>query len=169
MIAATKEGTAVSNEQREQQSDPVKAFRLWLEQATEKELAEAEPKLEEKVLTCHRNGREWRLAMGEHLYKHREVVKKRGSRDWTKWVTDTLLMPRTTAYDLIRGWTEEYGYGLDAHNEPDQPNPKADAIKAAIMNAREKRNGRKRAPSPPRARLPRSRALAGSFRNTRTV
>ena len=129
--------------------DPVKAFTLWLEQATPKDLEEAEPKLEEMVLGCHRNGRAWRLAMGEHLYKHREVVKKRGSRDWTEWVTDTLEMARQSAYDLMRRWTEEYGYGLEDHNEPDQPNPKAEAIKETIEKAREKRKGRGRSTSTP--------------------
>jgi hypothetical protein len=39
--------------------------------------------VEEDVLNCHRTGRNWRLAMGERIFKHREVVKKRGTRNWT--------------------------------------------------------------------------------------
>jgi hypothetical protein len=130
-------------------SDPVTEFELWLEQATAKELEEAEPKLEENVLGCHRNGNEWRLAMGGHLYRHHEVVRKRGTRDWTKWVTDTLDMGRTTAYDLMRAWTQEYGHCIDEHDEPDQANPKAEEIKVAIVKARERRKGRRRAPAAP--------------------
>jgi hypothetical protein len=150
-----------SQEQRQptpEQPDPVAEFKVWLEQATEKELEEAEPKLEAMVLSCHRSGRDWRLAMGGHLYRHRAIVKKRGSRDWTKWVTDTLDMGRTTGYDLMRAWTQEYGHCIDEHDEPDQPNAKAEEIKGEIVKAKEKRKGRRRAPAAPdfsdRARVP---------------
>ncbi len=140
------------------QSDPVTEFKLWLANATEQDLEEAEHKCEEAVLGCYRNGSEWRLAMGGHLYRHREVVKKRGTRDWTKWVTDTLDMGRTTAYDLMRAWTQEYGHCIDEHDEPDQPNPKADEIKDAVVKARGDRKGRQRAPAAPeldgRVRVP---------------
>ena len=39
--------------------------------AGSQELEEAEPILEEDVLYCHRTGRNWRLAMGERIFKHR--------------------------------------------------------------------------------------------------
>jgi hypothetical protein len=130
-------------------SDPVTEFEQWLERATPQELEEAEPKLEEKVISCHGSGRDWRISMGEHLYKHREVVKKRKSRDWTKWVTETLDMGRTTAYDMIRDWTQEYGHCIEMHDEPDQPNPRAEEIKDAIVQAKENRKGRRRAPAAP--------------------
>jgi hypothetical protein len=131
------------------ESDPVTEFKQWLANATEQDLEEAEHKCEQAVLGCYRNGSEWRLAMGGHLYRHREVVRKRGTRDWTKWVTDTLDMGRTTAYDLMRAYTQEYGHTVDEHNEADQPNPKAVEIKDAVVKAREERKGRHRAPAAP--------------------
>ncbi len=132
-----------------EQSDSITQFKQWLANATEQDLEEAEHKCEEAVLGCYRNGSEWRLAMGGHLYRHRSVVRKRGTRDWTKWVTDTLDMGRTTAYDLMRAYTQEYGHCIDEHNEADQPNPKAVEIKDAVVKAREKRKGRHHAPAAP--------------------
>jgi hypothetical protein len=44
---------------------------------------------------------------------------------------------------------EEHGHGVEDHNEPDRPNPKADEINTAIANARDKRKGRDRAPAGP--------------------
>lgn len=129
--------------------DPVTEFKLWLANATKPELEEAEHRCEENVLGCYRNGSEWRLAMGQHLYEHRELVKKRGSRDWTRWVTDTLDLGRTTAYDLMRAYVQEYGHTIAEHDEPDQPNAKADEIKESVVKAKEKRKGRLRAPAAP--------------------
>jgi hypothetical protein len=130
------------------ESDPIKSFHSWLGNATERELEEAERSSEERVLGCNRSASEWRLAMGQYLYEHRELVKKRGSRDWTKWVTDTLNMGRTTAYDLMREYVQHYGHTIAEHDETDQPNAKADEIKNAVVEAKEKRKGRTRAAVP---------------------
>ena len=124
--------------------DPVLQFDSWLDRATQDEIQEAETKYEIDLVAYHKGrGREYILGSGERLYKHRAVIKRLGTRDWTDWVTKTLGMARQTAYDHIRDWLGEYGHALklDVHNEADRPNPKAEEIMAAIKAAREARKG----------------------------
>jgi hypothetical protein len=65
-----------ANPESPAESNPVTKFKLWLEQASAKDLEEAEPEFEKKALSCYRTGHSWRLEIGECFYKHREVVKK---------------------------------------------------------------------------------------------
>ena len=51
------------------------------------------------------------------LYRYREIVKKQGSRDWTKWVVETAGLPRSTAYDWIDEWEKSIGLVPDGHDE----------------------------------------------------
>jgi len=132
--------------------DPVLQFDSWLDQATPDEIQEAETKYEIDLVAYHKGrGREYILGSGERLYKHRAVIKRLGTRDWTDWVTKTLGMPRQTAYDHIRAWLGEYGHALklDVHNEADRPNPKAEEIMAAIKAALQARKGLRRSTTAP--------------------
>ncbi len=64
--------------------DPVLQFDSWLDQATQDEIQEAETKYEIDLVTYHKGrGREYILGSGERLYKHRAVIKRLGTRDWT--------------------------------------------------------------------------------------
>jgi hypothetical protein len=79
---------------------------------------------------------------------HREVVKKRGTRDYVAWL-DSNQWPRTTVYEQIADWlaSQEY-YTLPVETLPDEVNPREQAIKQAIEEARNARLGRGRAPKP---------------------
>jgi hypothetical protein len=92
--------------------------------------------------------REARLDAGRWHWMHREVVKKRGTRDYVAWL-DSNQWPRTTVYEQIADWlaSQEY-YTLPVETLPDEVNPREQAIKQAIEEARNARLGRGRAPKP---------------------
>ncbi len=123
-------------------NDPVAAFDSWLAGATEQEVAAAEPIKWADLEEYERGtGHEYVVESGRRLYEYREIVKKRGTRDFTKDVTS--LMKRQTAYYRIEAYLKAHGHELlpTEHNEPDRPNPRAHLVQEAIEHARRDRAG----------------------------
>ena len=122
-------------------------FNAWLETATPDALDRAERALDagvRRVITRHW---ETRLESGRWHWMRREVIRKRGTRDYVDdlkangWAV-------TTVYDQIRDWLDSQNYVLPIETMPDEVNPNEARIKAAIAEARKAREGRKRAPKP---------------------
>src|ERR1700676_3227548 len=123
-------------------------FDAWLHTATPDGLERAERALEAGVRRVGGRYREARLDAGRWHWMHREVVKKRGTRDYVAWL-DSNQWPRTTVYEQIADWlaSQEY-YTLPVEVLPDEVNPREQEIKQAIEEARNARLGRGRAPKP---------------------
>jgi hypothetical protein len=123
-------------------------FNAWLQTATPDGLERAERALEAGVRRVGGRYREARLDAGRWHWMHREVFKKRGTRDYVAWL-DSNQWPRTTVYEQIADWlaSQEY-YTLPVETLPDEVNPREQASKQAIEEARNARLGRGRAPKP---------------------
>jgi hypothetical protein len=122
-------------------------FNAWLQTATPDALERAERALEAGVRRVEGRYCEARLEAGRWHWMAREVIKKRGTRDYC----DTLIEAGwavTTVYDQIRDWLDSQNYTLPVETLPDKVNPREEAIKLAIEEARKVREGRKRAPKP---------------------
>src|SRR6266481_289541 len=103
---------------------PLGPFTAWLAKATPKQLADGEAELKELLPVHYQRAEKWRsvaeksrLEVGCILYRYREIVKRQGSRDWTKWVVETVGLPRSTAYDWIDDWEKSAGLVPDGHDE----------------------------------------------------
>jgi hypothetical protein len=123
-------------------------FCAWLQTATPDGLERAERALEAGVRRVGGRYREARLEAGRWHWMHREVFKKRGTRDYVAWL-DGNKWPRTTVYEQIGAWLDsQEHYTLPVEALPDEVNPREEAIKQAIEAARNARLGRRRAPRP---------------------
>jgi hypothetical protein len=125
----------------------INKFNAWLKGASPDALARAERALDtgvRRVITRHW---ETRLESGRWHWMRREVIRKRGTRDYVEdlkangWAV-------TTVYEQIRDWLDSQNYLLPIESVPDEVNPREQAIKAAIAEARKAREGRNRAPKP---------------------
>jgi hypothetical protein len=125
----------------------INKFNAWLKGASPDALARAERALDtgvRRVITRHW---ETRLESGRWHWMRREVIRKRGTRDYVEdlkangWAV-------TTVYEQIRDWLDSQNYLLPIESVPDEVNPREQAIKAAIAEARKAREGRSRAPKP---------------------
>jgi hypothetical protein len=121
-------------------------FNAWLETATPDALEWAERALEAGVRRVGRRYRAARLEAGRWHWMMREVIKKRGTRDYCAWLDANFA--RTTVYEQIRDWLDSQHYMLPIETLPDKVNPREEAIKQAIEAARKAREGRKQAPKP---------------------
>jgi hypothetical protein len=95
----------------------------------------------EQCRECYVRGAEWRVAMGEKLFKLRAAIKAAGTRDFTETIEQRLGMKRQTAYDYIWEYEVAGGQMEQAVTGTDQPNPLADAIVGTIAAELEKREG----------------------------
>jgi hypothetical protein len=93
----------------------------------------------EQCRECYVRGAEWRVAMGEKLFKLRAAIKAAGTRDFTETIEQRLGMKRQTAYDYIWEYEVASGQTEQAVTGTDQPNPRAEAIVNTIAEEREKR------------------------------
>jgi len=111
----------------------VEQLKRTIDQATEVELEEMAAEYELDVRTFIgpvQRAREVRLRLGEALFRHSLVVKKLGSRDWTRWVENTLRMPRQTAYDYITEWKKANGIAVESYEESARPSPEVGVVAA---------------------------------------
>jgi hypothetical protein len=123
-------------------------FNAWLQTATSDGLERAERALEAGVRRVGGRCREARLDAGRWHWMHREVIKKRGTRDYVAWLTAN-QWPPATVYDQIRDWlASQEHYTVPVEALQDEVNPLEEAIKQAIEEARNARRGRGRAPKP---------------------
>jgi len=123
-------------------------FNAWLQTATPDALERAERALEAGVRRVGGRYREARLEAGRWHWMAREVIRKRGTRDYCGWL-DSNQWPRTTVYEQIGDWLDsQQHYTLPMETLPDEVNPREEAIKLAIAAAAAVRAGRKRAPKP---------------------
>lgn len=122
-------------------------FNAWLESATPDALERVERALDAGARRV--DSRYWkvRLDRGRIHWMRREVIKKRGTRDYVAdleangWAV-------ATVYEQIRDWLDSQNYVLPLETLTDKVNPREQQIKAAIAAARLAREGRKHGPRP---------------------
>lgn len=121
----------------------IERFNAWLNAATPEALERAERALQAGVRRVGGRYSEARLEAGRWHWMAREVIKKRGTRDYVADLTANGWAV-ATVYDQIRDWLNSQNYTLPVETLPDKPNPLEQQIKAAIEAARKAREGRER-------------------------
>jgi hypothetical protein len=122
----------------------ISKFNAWLNTATPDALERAERALDAGTWRAEKRYSEARLEKGRWHWMRRAVIQKRGTRDYVAdlaangWATNTV-------YSQIRDWLDSQNYTVSVESLPDEPNPRAEQIKAAIEAACQARVGRKRA------------------------